>query len=353
MDCIIDYLRKNGLFNGREALAADEREQYLLIPEELVREFNAARQQHATFPCAEAIAGLPGIQYHGYLSRLLTERIEEKCRIIGRIFSQCDQRWDDTLLKVAIRSFGFGIQSAVFDEWASVLNTLALGKHRDNPTQIEAILFGQAGLLDDDSIPYYYRENATRNSYYNELKREYRFLENKFGLESISHKSWGNSNSTPHLRIARIASLYSLGRLTMSSITSANTLTEVYRLFSHPLNGYWQNHTCFGGTETTGNGCMKQKQVDVIIINSVVPMLYIYGKHRKEQRYCEMAEDLLHSIEAEDNGIIKKWREQGIKAGCAADSQALLQLSRSYCRAKRCIDCPFACHYIKSRLKKP
>ena len=352
MDCLLDYLKRNGLLSNQETPAADNDSLHMYIPEELVREFNAAVQHNAVLPCSEAIAGLPGIQYHGYLSRLLTERIEEKCRIIDRVFTQCDQRWDDTLLKVAIRSFGFGIQSAVFDEWASVLNTQALGKHRDNPTQVEAILFGQAGLLDDESIPYYYRENATKQSYYNELKREYRFLSNKFGLASIDHKSWGCGNSTPHLRIARIASLYCLDRLTISSITSTNTLTEVYRLFSHPLNGYWQNHTCFGGTETTGNGCMKQKQVDVIIINSVAPMLYIYGKHRKEERYCSMAEDLLHQIEPEENGIIKKWRELGIKAECAADSQALLQLSRSYCRAKRCIDCPFAYHYIKSRIKK-
>ena len=351
MDSLLDYLKKNDLLGNRETQTTDK-DCLQSIPEELVREFNAAFKHSVTLPCSEAIAELASIQYHGYLSRLLTERIEEKRRIIERIFTQCDQKWDETLLKVTIRSFGFGIQSAVFDEWASTLNTQALGKHRDNPTQVEAILFGQAGLLNDESIPYYYRENAAKQNYYNELKREYRFLSNKFGLKSIDYKSWGNNNSTPHLRIARIAILYSLGRLTISSITSANTLADIYKLFSHPLNGYWQNHTCFGGTETTGNGSMKQKQVDVIIINSVVPILYIYGKHRKEDKYCEMAEDLLHQIEAEENGIIKKWREQGMKAECAADSQALLQLNRSYCRTKRCIDCPFAYHYIKSKLRK-
>ncbi len=319
-------------------------------PEELIREFNAAEQHACTLPCAESITKLPSIQFHNHLSRLLTERIEEKRKIIERIFTQCDQRWDDTLLKVAIRSFGFGIQSSVFEEWASTLNTQALGKHHDNLTQIEAILFGQAGLLDEESIPYYYRDNATKCSYFNELKREYKFLSNKFGLVSIDYKMWGNSNSTPHLRIARVASLYYLNRLTISGITAANTLTDMYKLFSHPLNGYWQNHTCFGGTETIGNGCMKQKQVDVIIINSVIPMLHIYGKHRKEERFCEMAEDLLHQIDPEENSIIKRWREQGVKVDCAADSQALLQLNRSYCRIKNCTGCAFAYHYIKDRI---
>lgn len=321
-------------------------------PKDFIQEFNAAEQHTDAFPCAGAIATLPRIQLHNLLSRLLAERIEEKSKIVERIFTQCEQRWDDTLLKVTIRSFGFGIQSTVFDEWAGIVNTQALGKHRDNPTQTEAILFGQAGLLDEESIPHYYRDEAAKSSYYNELKREYRFLSNKFGLSSIDHKKWGNGNATPHLRIARIASLYNQGRLTMSGITAAHTLTDIYRLFIHPLNGYWQNHTCFGGTETTGNGCMRQKQVDVIIINSVIPMLHIYGKHRKEERFCSMAEELLHGIDPEENSITKRWRGQGLKTECAADSQALLQLERSYCRGRNCTICPFAYHYIKERIAK-
>ena len=322
----------------------------ITCPNELIEEFNSAQKRTGKFPCHKTIAGLPKTRRQDILSGLLTERLEEKRRTVERIFMQCDRRWDDTLLKTAIRSFGFGIQGEVFEKWAHMLNTLALGKHSDNLTQIEAIFFGQAGLLDDESIPYYYRSEATQNSYYNELKREYKFLSNKFGLESLDYRMWGGSNSTPHLRIARLAMIYYQKRFTISGITTAQTLTEIYRLLSHPLNGYWQNHVCFGGTETCGNGCMKLKQVDVVIINSVVPLLYIYGKHRKEERLCEKAMNLLQQMEGEENSIIKRWREQGVKADCAADSQALLYLQRNYCRVANCIDCCFAIHYIKERL---
>ena len=302
---------------------------------------DAAYTLGSTAPCTCRMAELPSEQFDSILAQLLHERFEEKRKIIERIFTLCDQKWDDTLLKVAIRSFGFGIQNSVFEEWANVLNTQALGKHRDNPTQIEAILFGQAGLLEIESIPYYYRDEAMRCAYYNELTKEYRFLSNKFQLTSIDHKKWNCGTTTPHLRIARVASLYHLGRLTISGITTANNLTDIYRLFAHPLNGYWQNHTCFGGTATVGNGCMKQRQVDIIIINSVVPILHIYGKHRKEERYCEMSKNLLYSLAPEENSIIRKWRTQGVAAKNAADTQALLQLSRSYCKANECNECPF------------
>lgn len=319
-------------------------------PKELIEEYNAAKERSGKFPCESTITGLSTIDRENILNALIAERLDDKKEIIERIFRQCEQRWDETLLKTTIRSFGFGIQSDIFEKWANLLNANALGKHSDNATQIEAIFFGQAGLLNDESIPYYYRNEATQNNYYNELKREYDFLSNKFNLESLDYRMWGNSNSSPHLRIARLTTLYHLGRLTMSGITSAQTLTELYRLFNHSLSGYWQNHTCFGGTETCGNGCMRQKQVDIIIINSVIPMLYIYGKHRKNERLCKRAIELLHEIDSEENSIIKRWREQGVIASCAADSQALLQLHRNYCRENNCTDCHFAFHYIKNRL---
>lgn len=322
----------------------------LEIPKELISEFKAAEEHSERFPCGATIAQLPTIQLHSTLSRLLAERLEEKEKIIDRIFAQCDQRWDDTLLKVAIRSFGFGIQSDIFEEWGGLLSTQALGKHSDNLTQVEAIFFGQAGLLEEESIPYYYRQGATESSYYKELKKEYAFLRNKFGLASIDHRKWGAGNATPHLRIARLASLYYHKRLTISGITETHTPTELYRLLNTPLQGYWQNHTCFGGTETCGNGAMRQKQIDVIIINSVVPLLYIYGRHRREEALCSRAEDLLHQIESEENSIIKRWREQGVIVDCAADSQALLQLNRRYCRMNNCTECHFGYHYIKERL---
>lgn len=325
---------------------------YIDIPHDLEQEFTCAEKHIRKFPCEEAISELPGIVMRSAMSRLLAERLEEKSRLVERIFRQSEQRWDDTLLKTTIRSFGFGIQSNVFDEWGSILNTQALGKHSDNPIQVEAIFFGQAGLLEDDSIPYYYREEAKKSKYYNELKSEYRFLQNKFNLKTLDYKEWGNGNTTPHLRIARLATLYYTKRITVSEILSKQTLTDIYSLFNNPLHGYWSNHTCFGGTETTGNGNMKQRQIDVLIINSIIPFLHIYGRHRREAELCERAEDFLYHIECEENSIIKKWRQEGVTAECAADSQALLQLTRSYCNTINCTNCPFAYHYIKSKIQE-
>ena len=322
----------------------------LKLPESLAKEFENAIRHSQCIPCHESLKSIGGINMNSYLSRLLIERIEEKAENILQTFSECSGLWDDTLLKTIIRSFGFGIQGDIFEKWAKVLNMNALGKHRDNLLQVEAIMFGQAGLLEEESIPHYYRSQALDSGYYREIVREFRFLKNKFNLNSIGFHEWGNGSATPHVRIARIAALYSTKRIGFSSMAACDTISSHYTLLDTTLEGYWSNHTCLGGTETCGNGGMKQRQLDIIVINAVVPLLYIYGKHRNDTASSGKAEELLHHLKSEENSIIKKWLGKGLEISCAADSQAILQLEKKYCRMRNCIGCRFAYHYIKERI---
>lgn len=302
-------------------------------------------------PCAHAVSQIEVVKLHSILSRLLVERIEEKAKQIETIYEKCEKRWEETLFKTLVKSFGFGIHTRLFEELANTLNFQALGKHHDNAMQVEAIFFGQAGLLNELSIPYFYREFATKSNYFNELKREYLFLEKKFNLKSMDYKAWESSSSAPHLRIARLAAIFHSHKFNMSNIAECNTIEELRKVIETPLHGYWYNHTCFGGTENYGNGKMKERQIDVIIINAIAPVLYVYGKHRKEYALCGKAEEFLHTLKCEENSIVKRWREQGITVECAADSQALLHLNKSYCSNKKCLECQFAYIYIKSVLK--
>ena len=317
--------------------------------DDIAREYNeAANSTH--LQCAEAISSMQEIKLHGYLSRLLVERIEEKAKRIEALHKECQQRWDDTLFKLLARNFGFGIQSRVFEEWAATLNMQALGKHRDNTLQIEAIFFGQAGLLDEKSIPSYYLKEAKESKYYNELTREYKFLATKFKLKSLDYKIWGGGNATPHLRIARLAKLYASGTLSLSSIAECNTISELRNLLRAQPDGYWRYHLQFGGTETTGAAPLKNSHTDLLIINTIAPLLYTYGKHRKEERMCSKAEDFLYSLNSEENSIIRRWAQKGVTVSCAADTQALIQLQKEYCNKQRCSDCHFAYEYLKEKI---
>lgn len=319
-------------------------------PPGLEEEFCQAEQHCSSLPCGKAISRLPNIHFHSCLSRILAERIEEKASLVEKRLISCNGKWEDTLFKTLIRSFGFGTQNQVFEQWAAVLDMQALARHRDNPLQTDAIFFGQAGLLDEESIPYYYRDNARNCSYYNRLAEEYKFLASKFGLKSIDHNLWGGGNTTPHCRIARLAAIYRSGLFTISQITSCNTLSEYRKCIEPQTSEYWQKHSCFGSTEKLYSTPVKEKQKDVLIINSIVPILYVYGKHSKNYKFCSKAEDILHQMKSEENHIVRQWREKGVCIECAADSQALIQLSKSYCQKHNCVNCKFAYHYIKSRI---
>ena len=320
-------------------------------PRSLREEFLSAGQKQNCLNCGGSVSRLASIHRHSLLSRLVAERMEEKSALIEKIHTGSNGNWEDTLFRTLCRSFGFGIQNRVFEEWASILDLRALSKHKDNEVQVYAIMFGQAGLLEKESIPYYYRDNALRSGYFNSLANEYRFLKSKFGLKNIDYRLWETgSNNTPHTRIARLAAIYRKGIFTISNIAECDTASQLHSIIDARPEGYWQDHNCFGGVEIARETAIKPKQADILIINTVIPMLYVYGKHRNDLALCSKAEDFLYSMKNEENHIVRQWRTQGMDIGCAADSQALIQLDRSYCRKCDCRNCNFAYHYIKERL---
>lgn len=319
------------------------------IPEEMKKEFDCATQQTGNLQCMESINGISTLEQHAYMSRLLVERMEEKGIGIKKTLHECGGRWNDTLFRTIVRSLGFGIQSNAFTLLANIIDIRALEKHRDNLLQLEAILLGQAGLLERKSIPYYYQAIADKERYYDEITREFRFLKNKFDLQILDHNIW-NGNYTPHVRIARVAKLFHMERLEISRMLQCESNTEYYRLLDCTLEGYWSNHICIGGTETSGNGGMSKRHLDIIIINAIIPIIYMWGKLHGKERECNKAEEMLHRINSEENRIVRQWKDHGARIECAADSQAILQLDKRYCRTHRCSECRFAYYHIRERL---
>ena len=325
-------------------------QQSIALPQSLLTEYHSMLHGGFRPPCESVAARQSNIILHDFLTRLLVERIEEKAERITKINESCDKRWDFTLFKLLARSYGFGIQGRAFEEWAMLLDIQALGKHRNSIEQIEAIMFGQAGLLEEESIPTYYRGEATESEYYRTLVREYKFLKSKFNLQQMSHSVWGYGNSAPHIRIARLAMLFHNERFSITSIADCNTPEALRNTLQSQPSSYWQHRTQFGSTTTSGTSDLSDKQLDILIINTVVPILYSYGKHRHDTSLCNKAEDFLYEIGAENNSIVRRWTQQGVCINCAADSQALIQLNNAYCKQKRCAECRWAHCYFKENI---
>lgn len=302
-------------------------------------------------PCYSIISSLSSLKVHSYLSSLLCERLSNRSQQIARRLRLYNNNWEDSFFCTLARNFGFGINGDAFEQWAQSIDLRTVDKHRDNLFQVEAIFLGQAGLLDIETIPEYYRKEAMEEGYFQKLRTEYLYLSHKFNLKPIDVNLWKflrmRPNNFPHIRLAELASLYHHQQVNLSRAFEAETTVSLRNLLSARPSEYWEKHVIFGSTSLNGNRKISDKSLDLLIINTVVPFLFAYGKHKGDESACERAERFLEEIKAEDNYIIRLWNHCGITVNSAADSQALIQLKKEYCDKKGCLRCRIGYEYLR------
>ncbi len=293
--------------------------------------------------CHHIIPALPRLTVHSYLSALHTERLTHKAERIGHYRLQHELNWENAFFITLARNFGFGVNGEAFEEWASHIPLRAVNKHRDDLTRIEAFFFGQAGLLTN--------ETAAEEEYLRLLQREYAFLANKFELKPMDSARWRflrmRPTNFPHIRLAQLAYLYYKGEGLLSRLLEASSADAVGKLLVAGTSEYWQTHYTFGHPSPRRTKQLSQNTRQLLIINTISPFLYAYGQHHGNEPLCQRAVSLLEEQKAEDNRIIRIWRECGLNVESAADSQALIQLKREYCDVKKCLHCRFGYEYLK------
>lgn len=327
----------------------------LSVPVSVRENYTALSRNDARPRCREVVGGLPLFQVHNWLTSLTLQRFEERARQIMQRRESLDKNWEDTLFVTLARSFGFGINGDAFEQWACSIPMMAVGKHRDNLFQIEAIFFGQAGLLEDVSPqgePPVSQGEGVQDDYYYRLQKEYRYLRHKFSLTPISVSVWKflrlRPHNFPHIRIAQLAMLYYEQRLNLSRLLNAESLDEVSALFLTHVSDYWRTHYTFASQPTKPTEkSLSSASIQLLVINSVAPMLFAYGRYKSDHSLCDRAFALWQQLPPENNAIIRDWAAAGIPCDTAADSQALLQLHHNYCQRRDCLRCRFGFEYIR------
>ena len=212
---------------------------------------------------------------------------------------------------------------------------------------------GQAGLLDFETIPKKYRDEAIDDDYYPRLKREYDYLAHKFALTAMDAAAWKflrlRPQNFPHVRIAQLTQLYYNQTAGFSRLLEARTLEELHDMLSTHATPYWESHYTFGCPSHKNAKALTAGSLNLIAINTVVPLLYAYGQTHGNEKYCERALQFLEPIKAENNYITRQWAECGIKVDSASDSQALIQLKKEYCDRKYCLHCRFGYEFLKRK----
>lgn len=320
-----------------------------LIPQlvlEVSPQFNAdyASLVGATIevPCAEKIKQVPHLTIVEWVEGLAFERLHGKVERIHQLLDSFNGSWEDVCYVTLARNFGFGINNDAFERLARRTPLRLLGKHSDSVLQIEALLFGQAGMLD--------AQKQGMDSYYNQLCTEYAFLSNKFQLTPMEKESWKlfriRPQNFPYRRIAMLAQFIEGGFRMMNRILEAEGEKEMRALFEVELSGYWTKHYTFGKPNERATATLSRSSIDIILINTVAPLLYAYGELTGNYEMTDKAIKLLEDLRAESNSIVSHFVAYGIDCPDALTSQALVQLKREYCDARKCIYCKIGHHLL-------
>ena len=286
-------------------------------------------------PCAARIKEVPQLTVTEWIEALAFERLHGKVDRVRELYDRYNGSWEDICYVMLARTLGFGINNDAFERLARVTPLRLLHKHSDSILQVEALLFGQAGLL-----------NGAHDSetYYQQLTREYAFLANKFSLRPIEGSAWrlfrSRPQNFPYRRIALLAQFVHGGFNLMNDILDAAGDTSALReLFDIELSGYWATHYSFGKPSPSAGRALSSGSIDIVLINVVAPLYYARGEMTDDYTMTDRAIELLEDLRPERNSIVTMFQNAGIRCDNALTSQALIQLRRNYCEARKCIYC--------------
>ena len=303
-------------------------------------------------PCYRIIPQLTSLTVHSWMAALQTERLEQKTIAIGERVKQNGGSWEDAYFQTMARNYGFGINGDAFEEWARHIPLQAVGKHRDDLFQIEAIFLGQAGLLELSAIPERYQQQALSEGYFSKLRNEYQYLAHKFSLTPMDASLWRflrlRPQNFPHIRISQLANLYYQRKAGLSALIDCKDTVAMAEMLRTQVTPYWETHYTFGSESMKNAKHLSPFSINLLMINTCVPMLFAYGRHAMKESLCDRAFDILEQLKAENNHIIRMWKECGLDVKSAGDSQALIQLKREYCDKRECLRCRIGYEYLRA-----
>ncbi len=306
----------------------------------LIQQYEALLEKTDTIPCKSQLSGIDELTKISMIDKAVMLRLERKSLRVRDFLKQANNNWEETTYQLLVENFGFKINAGAFLELAKSLPLTIIKKHADQLEQVEALLFGQAGFLGENK----------NDDYLIRLRKEYKFLQSKYGLKPLSLHQWKflrlRPANFPTMRIAQLTSiLCGTPSLFASFIQeSPKTIIEILR---RDISAYWQSHYQFGkATDQKLKGLGKSSAI-LICINTVVPLLIAYSKHVDDQKYIDKAIDLLQYLPAEKNKITGAMGVSGFIQQNAFDSQGVLELHNNFCTKNRCLECNIGAKLVR------
>jgi len=300
-------------------------------------------------PCREQFSGVNELQKFSMLDKVLLERLDQKASKVSALWQLNNQDWEETTYQWIGQHFGFKLNDPAFLRLMQIVPLKILQKHRTQPIQLEALLFGSGGL-----IPKQAENDEPEESYVRELRREYQFLSGKYqlaGLQMNTHEFKFlrlRPAGFPTIRLSQFADLVNRNGALFSALTSAGNVKDLHQLFSLKQSDYWVHHFQFGKLSKSSVPEMGKDAINLLIINAAVPLLVAYSRQRHIPELLDKALSWLSEIPSENNRITREWETLGMKVKTAADSQALIGWYNHYCSERKCLECTVGAALVRS-----
>jgi Protein of unknown function (DUF2851) len=282
--------------------------------------------------CEHDFSSVNDFDISNWLERLYLERLERKSEDINALLIASKNDWEAVLFKMLAKNFGLKVNGEAFLSLANSMDFSIIRKVQSNRTSLEALLFGQAKLLEED----------VQEPYYLELVKEYQFLKQKFSLahENVETVQFFRLRppNFPTIRLSQFASLYHENQNLFSKIIEINSLQGFYDLFSVSISSFWESHYTFGKSSSKSKKVLTKPFIDLLLINTIIPLKFSYAKFQGHH-IDDLIINLIECISSEKNNIVEKFNSIKKVSTSALQSQGLLQLKNEYCNKNKCLQC--------------
>lgn len=302
-----------------------------LVSSVMLHKYASLESNQNFIPCAEMLPALSALGWMKWKERLLIERLEMRTNHISELLTLSANHWEAVFWWLLAKNFGYKVNAELFEAMAQSVPVNVLAKHKHQQIQLEALLMGQANLL----------KPSYEDDYAKLLYREHSFLTKKYSLKQTAVQPLFlrmRPANFPTIRLSQLAALIYKSTHLFSQILHAEKLSTVKQLFDVSANDYWHYHYRFDELTPYKPKQLGEDMIHNIIINTIVPVVFAYGKVNDVGSLKTKALEWLQQIPAESNHIITNWKKY-ILVNAAFDSQAVLQLKKNYCKEKRCLEC--------------
>lgn len=274
---------------------------------------------------------------------LFKERLKQKSDYVESLLKQTKSDWEKVLFLMLLKNFGGTVNGEIFLEMGKTIDFSIIRKERNIPIHLEALFFGQANLLSENYEDFYYKS----------LHKEYQYLKNKYSLNSLVTNVYFSRlrpQGFPTIRLSQLAQLYERTENLFSKIIETQEVKDLREVFSITTSEFWENHYTFGKTSPKTKKKISNSLIELIWINTIIPIKYLYYKSLNKDITPILAKSL-QGITPEKNIIIEKFEKLGKLSESAFDTQVILQQYKNYCQHKQCLNCSIGTFLLRNELK--